>query len=45
MGCLIKMVKEKGGIKGIAFIRLDKAMKKDKQKQKKEPNRKRLNKK
>ena len=30
MGCLIKMVKIKGGIKSIAFIRLEKAVKRDK---------------
>ncbi len=30
MGCLIKMVKQKGGIRNIAFIRLEKAVKREK---------------
>ena len=38
MGCLIKVVKQKGPFKNISFIRLEKAMKKDKQN--KHPNNK-----
>jgi hypothetical protein len=30
MGCLIKIIKNKGGIKNISFIRLEKAFKREK---------------
>lgn len=43
MGCLIKMVKKKGGIRNIAFIRLEKAVKREKKI--KDTNRKKIKKK